>query len=594
MEDGQVCADHDRSEGEGVGPQEYTLIKLKLLAPFPASLKAVEGRDVFLAPATLRPETMYGQTNCFVLPDGQYGAYEISGGDVLVMSARAARGLAHQVMDANTPRQHFFAAGGEADWGNAKQLAACSGHDLIGCALAAPHAAYEKVYVLPLLTISMGKGTGVVTSVPSDAPDDYVALQELKDKPEFRKKFGLTDEMVMPFEVVPIINIPEFGDASAVFMCEKLGIKTQGEKDKLALAKDETYLKGFTSGVMLVGAHKGKKVSEAKPLIRAEMIAAGTALPYFEPEKMVKSRTNDECVVGFTDQWYLSYGEPEWCDAVRAHVNDPSRFNAYFEENLSRFNQILGWLKEWACSRLFGLGTRVPWDDMWVIESLSDSTIYMAYYTIAHKLQGLDNIEGRATGPSGIAAEQLSDAVFDYIYLRGPKPPAGDAGADIALATLDELRAEFEYWCERERARARALSPSLARDPRARAPLTTTECLSRPRKVPDGPARLREGPYRQPPHDGALQPRRRVEASPRDVAARLLLQRPRAARWREDVQELGQLPHDARGAQTARARNSRGRRALRCRRRAAAAARRAPSPPLLGAPPAAPPCGLGS
>ena len=53
MEDGQVCADHDRSEGEGVGPQEYTLIKLKLLAPFPASLKAVEGRDVFLAPATL-------------------------------------------------------------------------------------------------------------------------------------------------------------------------------------------------------------------------------------------------------------------------------------------------------------------------------------------------------------------------------------------------------------------------------------------------------------------------------------------------------------------------------------------------------------
>ena len=72
-----MCADHDRSEGEGVGPQEYTLIKLKLLAPFPASLKAVEGRDVFLAPATLRPETMYGQTNCFVLPDGKYGAYEV-------------------------------------------------------------------------------------------------------------------------------------------------------------------------------------------------------------------------------------------------------------------------------------------------------------------------------------------------------------------------------------------------------------------------------------------------------------------------------------------------------------------------------------
>jgi leucyl-tRNA synthetase len=28
--DGQPCADHDRASGEGVGPQEYTLVKLKV------------------------------------------------------------------------------------------------------------------------------------------------------------------------------------------------------------------------------------------------------------------------------------------------------------------------------------------------------------------------------------------------------------------------------------------------------------------------------------------------------------------------------------------------------------------------------------
>ena len=33
-----------------------------------------KGRDVFLTAATLRPETMYGQTNCFVLPEGDYGS----------------------------------------------------------------------------------------------------------------------------------------------------------------------------------------------------------------------------------------------------------------------------------------------------------------------------------------------------------------------------------------------------------------------------------------------------------------------------------------------------------------------------------------
>ena len=29
--DGQPCADHDRATGEGVGPQEYTLIKMEAL-----------------------------------------------------------------------------------------------------------------------------------------------------------------------------------------------------------------------------------------------------------------------------------------------------------------------------------------------------------------------------------------------------------------------------------------------------------------------------------------------------------------------------------------------------------------------------------
>lgn len=47
------------------------------------------------------------------------------------------------------------------------------------------------------------------------------------------------------------------------------------------------------------------------------------------------------------------------------------------QASLTKFNFTLGWLKEWACTRLFGLGTRLPWDESWVIESLSDSTIYM-------------------------------------------------------------------------------------------------------------------------------------------------------------------------------------------------------------------------
>lgn len=61
---------------------------------------------------------------------------------------------------------------------------------------------------------------------------------------------------------------------------------------------------------------------------------------------------------------------------------------------------------------MFGLGTLLPWDEKWVIESLSDSTIYMAYYTIAHLLQGEDNLDGKhKPSPAGIAPDQLTDQV---------------------------------------------------------------------------------------------------------------------------------------------------------------------------------------
>mmetsp|Transcript_26852 Transcript_26852/g.57098 ORF Transcript_26852/g.57098 Transcript_26852/m.57098 type:complete len:1117 (-) Transcript_26852:148-3498(-) len=449
--DGQVCADHDRSEGEGVGPQEYVLIKLKVLAPTHGQerhgkmeklLKKVEEegkKGVFLVPATLRPETMYGQTNCFVLPTGEYGAYYVDATDeVFIMSARSARGLSCQAYDA--ANDVYFTK----EFGKITQLEAFSGDELLGLPLSAPNATYEKVYTLPLLTISMGKGTGVVTSVPSDAPDDHVALKALKDKPDFAAKYGITPDMVDPFEVVPIISIEGYGDASAVFMCEKLGITSFNDKAKLAQAKDETYLKGFTSGVMTYGPHAGKKVSDAKPLIKDEMIAAGQAHLYFEPESRVVSRTNDECVVASTDQWYLAYGEESWCSAVKDHVLDGEKFNAYDTASLEKYDATLDWLKEWACTRQFGLGTFLPWDTQWVIESLSDSTIYMAYYTIAHYLQGENNLNGdESKSPANIKVEDLTDGVFNYIYRKGfPQPE----GSGVPSETLTKMRDEFRYW----------------------------------------------------------------------------------------------------------------------------------------------------
>lgn len=80
----QPCADHDRSEGEGVGHQEYTVIKLKLktyldikqlvIDDYKSYISEINELPIYLLAATLRPETMYGQTGCFVLPEGDYCA----------------------------------------------------------------------------------------------------------------------------------------------------------------------------------------------------------------------------------------------------------------------------------------------------------------------------------------------------------------------------------------------------------------------------------------------------------------------------------------------------------------------------------------
>jgi leucyl-tRNA synthetase len=442
--DGQVCADHDRSEGEGVGPQEYVLIKLKVLQPGHgqsrhAKMEAILAKydqPVYFVPATLRPETMYGQTNCFVLPDGEYGAYMIDAtNEIFIMSARSARGLSCQSYQGN----EYFTE----EFGKILCLETFTGSELLGLPLKAPMAKYDKIYTLPLLTISMGKGTGVVTSVPSDAPDDFVSLKALQDKPDFRAKYGITDDMVMPYEVVPIITIEGYGDASAVFMCEKLKITSFNDKAKLQQAKDETYLKGFNMGIMKVGSHSGKKVSDAKPIIKQELILAGQACLYFEPESRVVSRTSDECVVASTDQWYLAYGEESWTKAVKKHVLNSDNFNAYDPAALHKYDYTIGWLQEWACTRQFGLGTFLPWDKAWVIESLSDSTIYMSFYTIAHFLQGEGNLTGDISkSPCSIDPADLSNDVFDFIFRKGPLP----SDSNIPAKTLEKMRAEFRYW----------------------------------------------------------------------------------------------------------------------------------------------------
>jgi leucyl-tRNA synthetase len=285
-------------------------------------------------------------------------------------------------------------------------------------------------------TISMTKGSGIVTSVPSDAPDDWVSLREFQKDEKARQKFGVTEDMVK-FDPVAIITTPGYTELPAVELCDKYEIKNPKDKEKLTKAKDEIYSKGFYSGIMNIGEYKGMKVNDAKIKIKADLIGKGLAVTYYEPEGLVKNRVGETCIVALVDQWYIPYGEETWRDKVLQHINSEN-FNAYSPSTLKGFNDKVNWLKEWGCSRTFGLGSRIPWDQQYLIESLSDSTIYMSYYTIANFIH--EDMYGNKA-KNELTADMFTEEVFDYIYLGRELKES-----KIPKELLDEMRESFNYW----------------------------------------------------------------------------------------------------------------------------------------------------
>lgn len=424
IKDKQMCADHDRAEGEGVEPKEYTLIKMKLL-DFPPALEALKDRNVFMVAGTLRPETMYGQTNCYVLPDGVYGAYEAKGDQVWICSEHSARNMAYQDL-LKTPE-------------TIEKIMDVKGSDLIGLAVKSPLATFERIHVIPMLSIKMNMGTGVVTSVPSDSPDDFMTLREFQKKPALREKFNLKDEAIMSFEPIPIIEIPGYSTMSAEKACEEFKVASMNDAAKLAQAKDKVYLLGFNDGIMLVGPYKGQKVKDVKVLVRDDLIKSGDAAIYYEPESEVISRSRDVCVVAYIDQWYLPYGDEPYKTIVKDHINS-SHFNTFNGNIKEAFNAAVDWFKAWGCSRSFGLGTKFPWDEKYLIESLSDSTIYMAYYTIAHFLHS--DLEGKEKGTLDVSVQDLKECDFDYVFLNREYDPSSRIPED----KLKIMKDSFRYW----------------------------------------------------------------------------------------------------------------------------------------------------
>ncbi|KAE8150414.1 hypothetical protein BDV25DRAFT_154356 [Aspergillus avenaceus] len=437
--DGQPCMDHDRTEGEGIGPQEYTAMKLKVKEWAPQIAEIVKGKieddaNVYFIPATLRPETMYGQTCCFLGPKIEYGLFKASEKEYFVCTKRAAWNMAFQ--------GHFFKEGSFPKTQDQLPLVVeAPGSAFVGTLINAPLSFHtEGVRILPMDSVSASKGTGVVTCVPSDSPDDYATLVDLAKKPEY---YGIQKEWA-ELEIFPLIDTPTYGNLTAPTLVKQLKINSPKDANQLAKAKELAYGEAFYKGTMVVGEFKGEPVSSVKDKIRKSLYDAGDAFPFADPMGKVVSRSGDDCVVAYLGQWFLNYGENDakWQNDTLSHV--VNTLNSYSNETKNGFEKNLDWLNRWACARTYGLGSKLPWDPQFLVESLSDSTVYMAYYTIAHLLHG--DRYGATTGLLDVKADQMIDEVWDYVFTRRELSDELVTKSGISKESLQQMRREFEYW----------------------------------------------------------------------------------------------------------------------------------------------------
>jgi len=399
--DGNPVGQHD-TRGD-VEPEigEFILIKFK-------------HGDWIMPAATLRPETIFGVTNMWLNPNAEYVKAIVDGQKWIVSKESVQK---FQYLNRKVTIQETF-----------------KGRELIGKEVTNPATA-KKILILPAGFVDPKNATGVVMSVPGHAPYDYVALENLVKESIELKKYGLPPDVVAAVKPVSIISVTEYSEIPAGDVVKQMHIETQSDP-KLEDATREVYRHEFHNGKMKpnTGKYSGLSVAEAKDKVKQDLIAQGKAETMYELlNKPVVCRCGTECIVKiFEDQWFINYGNPEWKAVVHKALDN---MEILPEELRAEFNYVIDWLHEKACARKSGMGTKLPWDPEWIIESLSDSTIYMAYYTISKHIKKYE-----------IKPAQLTDEVFDYVLLGIGKPAEVAAKAGIEVKVLEGMRRDFTYF----------------------------------------------------------------------------------------------------------------------------------------------------
>jgi leucyl-tRNA synthetase len=387
---------------------EYVLVKFKF-------------EEQYIIPtATLRPETIFGVTNVWINPNIKY-LIALVNNEKWIITKDAAKKLEFLNL-------------------NVSIISEIHGSDLIGKSVF-DQLRKQHIPILPASFVNPNNGTGIVMSVPAHSPYDYQALIDLRNDSGTLTKYDITVNIV-PITVIHTDTFPSIGLSPAEFIVTSYSITNQNDP-KLDEATNKLYSDEFHNGVLLpeIDIIGNLSVLKARDTIREKIINQGIGTTMYELKNAVKCRCGTSCVVKLlTNQWFINYGDENWKKLAYELIKN---MEILPEEIRQEFANVIDWLKERACARKSGLGTKLPWDSEWIIESLADSVIYMAYYTLSNYIR--ENIDPQ-NSKDKVSADNLSDSFFDYVLLGKNDRDLVAKDSKISVQLLDKIRNEFLYF----------------------------------------------------------------------------------------------------------------------------------------------------
>ncbi|MFH1785821.1 MAG: leucine--tRNA ligase [Candidatus Micrarchaeota archaeon] len=390
--DKQAVGGHDTKGDVDPELKEFIWIKFRL-----------KESNLILMTGTTRPDALLGQSNLWVDSKSKYKIVQVKN-EKWVVGVPAIEKIRAQYDS------------------NVKIIGEIGAEELIGKWAKGPIVDYE-MYILPADFIDSSVGSGLVYSALED-PVDLYELRKIQSNPNLITKYNLDQETTAKLKPIPIIDVEGMSQDLGDSIGKEFGITSADQKDKLEEAKGELNRRVFRKGIMNknCGKYSGMSVPKCQDTIKTDLLTSHDAVMFWElNNKPVYCRCGAEVVASILkNQWFIDYAKPEWKEKAKECL---AQMNIVPDKTRSEYLYAIDWFKQKACARASGLGTKFPFDKTQMIEALSDSTIYMAFYTVAHLFHNFE-------------PDELTEELFDYVFL----------GKGNTNPKWQKLKESFEYW----------------------------------------------------------------------------------------------------------------------------------------------------